>query len=156
MRVFTHEGRLTAPLDDVWEFHASVDAVTEIAPDWLGLEVEYVDGSQPFEEGTRIGMSVDPPGAPRMTWTSIITDVEKGSREARFVDRMRDGPFPSWTHTHTFRAGDDGTYMRDRIEYSLPWWMLGWIGEPFFGLALKLVFRHRLKKTEELVSGGRA
>lgn len=156
MRVFTYEGRLDVPLDDVWEFHASVDAVTEIAPGWLNLEVTGIDGQQPFTEGTEIGMSVDPPGAPRMTWTSIITEVEKGGEEARFVDRMRDGPFPSWTHTHTFRVGDGGTYMRDRIEYSLPWWMLGRVGEPFFGLVLKLIFGHRLRKTEELVSGGRA
>lgn len=156
MRTYEHRGRIHAPLDDVWRFHASIDAVTEIAPGWLGLEVRYVDGPQPFEEGTEIGMSVNPPMAPRMTWTSTITEVEKTDEEARFVDRMRDGPFPSWTHTHSFEALDDDTWMHDKIEYSLPWWMLGRIGEPFFNLALGLIFRRRLEETRALVSGARA
>jgi ligand-binding SRPBCC domain-containing protein len=35
------------------------------------------------------------------------------------------GPYKSWRHTHTFRETADGIEMVDRVEYELPFGILG-------------------------------
>ena len=37
MPVFEREVRVSAPLSDVWEFHATADGLVALTPDWMHL-----------------------------------------------------------------------------------------------------------------------
>lgn len=56
------------------------------------------------------------------TMTSIISEMDE---PRRFVDEQQRGPFRRFRHVHEFEPIDDGTSMRDQIEFDAPLWWLG-------------------------------
>lgn len=72
-------------------------------------------------EGDRVTWSARHFGL-RFRMSSAVYDVE---RPLRFSDRQVRGPFASFRHTHTFRACEGGTRMRDDLEFRSPFWLLG-------------------------------
>lgn len=158
MPVFEYESRVDAPLDDVWEFHSRIKGLTELTPGWMRLSVDATTGPhgemdpEILEEGSSVDVSLKPLGVfPRVSWRSVITEREREGDEAYFVDEMSDGPFKKWRHTHKFKARDEGTLMRDSVEFTLPLWMLGRAGSPFFRVNAYMMFRHRHNRTRELL-----
>jgi ligand-binding SRPBCC domain-containing protein len=56
-------------------------------------------------------------------WTTVISDID---RPRRFVDQQKRGPYKRWWHEHRFeQLTDEITLMTDRIEYDLPFGILG-------------------------------
>ncbi|MCX2819954.1 SRPBCC family protein [Haladaptatus sp. F3-133] len=158
MSTFTYESRVDAPLDEVWEFHSTTDGLVELTPGWMNLTVEETrdpDGKpnpDVLEKGAEVDVSVKPLGVlPRVTWRSVILERDRDDGRAYFVDRMENGPFKSWEHTHGFEGDGDGTVVRDTVEYALPLWMLGRAGSPAFRLNARLMFRYRHRRTRELL-----
>jgi ligand-binding SRPBCC domain-containing protein len=158
MPTFTYESRVDAPLDEVWEFHSTTDGLVELTPGWMNLTVEETrdpDGKpnpDVLEKGAEVDVSVKPLGVlPRVTWRSVILERDRDDGRAYFVDRMENGPFKSWEHTHGFEGDGDGTVVRDTVEYALPLWMLGRAGSPAFRLNARLMFRYRHRRTRELL-----
>src|SRR6056297_3872086 len=103
MPVFEREVRVSAPLDDVWEFHATADGLVALTPDWMHLRVEETRGpdGEPdpavLEPGAVVESSIQPFGVgPRQRWVSEIVAREAGDDEAMFRDVMVEGPFPKW------------------------------------------------------------
>jgi ligand-binding SRPBCC domain-containing protein len=159
MPVFEYESHVNAPLEDVWDFYSRVEGLTELTPGWMRLRVDATTGpdGEPnpgiLEEGSSVDVSLKPLGVfPRVSWTSMITERDAEGHEAYFVDEMSDGPFKRWRHTHSFKKDSEGgTLMRDSVEYSLPVWMLGRAGSPFFRVNAHMMFRHRHNTTRELL-----
>lgn len=122
-----------------------------VTPDWFGLEVERVvgpDGAPDPDElvqGSELTLSMRPLGlGPRQSWTSRITNHERGEDWGEFRDVMVDGPFRRWHHTHRFQAVDAGTRLTDRVDYQLPLGPvagLSWLARP--GFAAIFASRHR-------------
>lgn len=54
--------------------------------------------------------------------TSRLTDMD---RPMGFVDEQVTGPFKTWRHVHLFETEADGTRMMDRIDYEVPFGVLG-------------------------------
>lgn len=83
--------------------------------------------------------------------------AEQMERPDFFVDRMRRGAFKKMMHRHEFERSEDGTIVRDILEFSAP---LGPIGRLFDALVLKRYMtafiryrQHALKqKVEEMYS----
>jgi ligand-binding SRPBCC domain-containing protein len=71
-----------------------------------------------------------------LTMTSRITSVEFPSR---FVDEQVRGPFKSFRHVHEFEATSSGSVMTDRVEFSVPFGILGRLVE-------RLVLRRYLQR----------
>ena len=159
MPTYRRTTRVPAPIDEVWAFHSTIDGLRELTPDWMHLRISGVEGpdGQPdpdvLTEGSQIQMSIRPFGVgPRQRWVSDIVERREGDGEAMFRDEMREGPFPHWVHTHSFRAdGDDGTIVRDRVEYELPGGPLGRAVGPLGLLGFEPMFRYRHRKTKELL-----
>jgi ligand-binding SRPBCC domain-containing protein len=159
MPTYQREVRVEAPLDGVWEFHSRIRGLEALTPDWMHLRVEEVrgpDGSvrgddAVLDAGTEVRLSMRPLDVgPRQRWTTRITRRQEGDGTAVFEDVMENGPFPTWTHTHSFYAIDDETTLvRDHVEYELPvvrglLGPLGWIGfEP--------MFRDRHRRTKRIL-----
>ncbi|MGZ0748629.1 SRPBCC family protein [Haloparvum sp. AD34] len=160
MPTYSRETRIAAPLDAVWAFHAEIEGLEKLTPDWLHLRVEAVHGPEeqpdPDElvEGTAIRMSIRPFGVgPRQRWTSRILDRETPPGAAYFVDSMENGPFRHWEHTHSFYADGDETILRDRVEYRLPFGALGDAVGPVAKVGFEGMFRQRHARTKELLEG---
>ncbi|MFZ9004765.1 MAG: SRPBCC family protein, partial [Robiginitalea sp.] len=75
-----------------------------------------------------------------------ITHLEEGSY---FVDEQRFGPYSFWHHKHFISAVENGTLMRDIIDYKLPMGPLGNLAQTLFvRRQLTAIFRYREKTLE--------
>ncbi|WP_254863249.1 SRPBCC family protein [Halovivax gelatinilyticus] len=153
MVVYQRQTVVDAPFDRVWAFHAGIDGLTAVTPNWMGLEVDRVvapagGSADDLGVGSRLELSLSPFGfVPAGSWTALITDRAVGTDAAWFRDEMVEGPFDRWIHTHRFTAVDGGTRITDRVDYELP--AVGALGlsgiaHPFF----ELVFRDRHRRTK--------
>lgn len=152
---------VTAPLETVWDFHARVEGLTAVTPDWLHLRVEEVtppgepDGVQ-LSTGTRVRLSVRPFGVgPRRTWTSVIRESRADDEVAFLRDEMVDGPFPHWVHTHRFVATEGSsqavTRIEDSVEYRLPGGAIGRALGRLAWLGFEPLFRFRHYRTRQVL-----
>lgn len=158
MATYQRETRIRAPLDEVWEFHSTVDGLEALTPDFMRLNVHEVRGpdGEPdpavLSAGTRIDMSINPFGVgPRQHWTSVITERHEEEGAAMFRDTMENGPFPLWEHTHQFFADGEETRLVDRVEYRLPGGKLGGAVSPLGWVGFEPMFRGRHETTKELL-----
>jgi ligand-binding SRPBCC domain-containing protein len=70
-------------------------------------------------------------------WQTLI---ESWTPEESFVDRQTKGPYALWRHTHSFEEqGPRRILMRDVVEYSIPYALLGRIAH---GLLIKRWLEH--------------
>lgn len=150
---------LDAPLDDVWAFHSRVEGLTAVTPDWMGMQVESVVGPdgeadpEVLAAGSEVTLSVRPFGVgPRQSWTSRIVERERTDDEAFFVDRMVNGPFARWEHTHRFTPTEGGTRLHDRVDWALPGGPLGRLAAHVGVVGLAPMFRHRHRATRSLLA----
>jgi ligand-binding SRPBCC domain-containing protein len=155
MAVYERSTVVSAPLEDVWEFHSTIDGLLALTPGWMNIRPEAIrdPGVGPDPEvlgaGAEIDMSVRPLGvAPRQTWTSRIVERAYEGDSAYFRDEMRDGPFARWLHTHRFDAVEGGTRITDHVEYELgrPLGVLSGLAWP--GFEAMFAYRHRRTKAE--------
>lgn len=158
MAIYDRESLVRAPLDEVWAFYSGIDGLVALTPEWFGLRVEGVTGpdgeADPGElvEGTTIDLSVRPLGiGPRQRTTSRIVERRRENGVALFRDRMTEGPFDHWLHTHAFEAVDGGTLVRDRVEYRLPCGVAGRLAARGMVVGLAPMFRYRHRRTRELL-----
>jgi ligand-binding SRPBCC domain-containing protein len=64
----------------------------------------------------------------------LTVRITRYERPRLFVDEMVKGTFRRFTHTHEFRATEEGTLMVDTFDYASP---LGFLGRFADGLFLK-------------------
>ncbi|MFW6318540.1 MAG: SRPBCC family protein [Halorubrum sp.] len=159
MPTYRRTTRVPAPIEDVWAFHSTVDGLRELTPDWMRLRVGGVEGPDGSSDpevlvtGSEIAMSIHPFGAgPRQRWTSRIVERDPDGtttpeRSARFVDKMEDGPFRRWEHTHAFYADGDETLLVDTVAYRLPLGPLGDAFGPMAKVGFEGMFRDRHRRT---------
>jgi ligand-binding SRPBCC domain-containing protein len=155
MAVYERSTVVSAPLEDVWDFHSTIDGLLALTPGWMNMRVEAIrdPGVGPDPEvlgaGAEIDMSVRPLGvAPRQSWTSRIVERAHEGGSAHFRDEMRDGPFQEWVHTHRFESVNGGTRITDHVEYELrrP---LGAVSEVAWpGFEAMFIYRHRETKAK--------
>lgn len=158
MAIYERETVVRSPLDEVWAFYSSIDGLVALTPDWFGLRVEAVTGPDgtpdPPEllEGSTIELSVRPFDlGPRRRTTSRIVERRREDGSALLRDRMTEGPFDEWLHTHAFESVDGGTLVRDRVEYRLPCGAAGRFAARAMVVGLAPTFRYRHGRTRELL-----
>ncbi|SNR32855.1 SRPBCC family protein [Halorubrum vacuolatum] len=163
MATYRRETRVPAPIEKVWEFHATIDGLRALTPAWMNLRIDAIEGPDgapapdELRKGSRIRMSMRPFGiGPRQRWESRIIEREpdggpvEGS--AYFVDDMVGGPFRRWVHTHSFYADGGETRLVDTVEYRLPFGPFGDATAPFAKVGFEGMFRDRHRRTRERFS----
>lgn len=176
MATYTRTTRVDAPLEVVWRFHSTAAGLVEVTPDWLGLEVEAVDvGPQAtdaggpdvpsataerpdltavLETGSTVDVALRPLGVgPRVRWQSVIERRHRDEHTASFRDRMVDGPFDTWIHTHQFAADGDETVVRDVVEFELDDRLPGAANHLAAAVGLPPAFWYRHRRTRRVLSG---
>ncbi len=156
-----------ASLDEVWSFASEPQNLAGISPPFYGIKVSN-DG--PTKVGSQVEISMNPFGLPlNLKWISLISEfVDKGN-ERHFTDISQKGPFSYWRHKHLFIGGDaavdgershskvkmhnPGTWIKDRVEYTLPLKFLGQIAHQIYVRhSLESMFAYRSKKLRETFS----
>jgi ligand-binding SRPBCC domain-containing protein len=119
-RTFESEQLVAASLPEVFAFFSQARNLEKLTPPWLRFEVL---SPEPIEMriGTLIDYRLRVRGVP-MRWTSLI---EEWVPQRRFIDRQVRGPYRLWHHTHEFAAHPEGTIVRDRVRYELPFGLIG-------------------------------
>lgn len=158
MATYERSVRVAAPFEDVWEFHSTGDGLEALTPGWMNLEIEEARGPDGeldpdvLEEEAVLTSSVRPFGVgPRQEWVSEIVAREEADGSAYFRDRMRDGPFDEWEHTHMFFTDGDETVVADSVVYEFPFGALGRLAGRFAVVGFEPMFRYRHRRTRTLL-----
>lgn len=100
--------------EDAFQFFKNPCNLFEITPDWLDFRMK--DCKTEVYEGAEYEYTIKVFGL-RMTWKSRIIDYKPTER---FIDIQIRGPYCKWSHLHTFKSIDEGTFLQDIVIYQLP------------------------------------
>jgi ligand-binding SRPBCC domain-containing protein len=142
---FVFESSFTCPVDRLWQFHSSAEALAGLA--LPGQRIEVISDSTVREGAVHI-LRITSFGL-KMEWHARIHDVNP---PFGFSDTATQSPFASWRHHHQFVANSDGSILRDEVCYTLPYGRIGkamnWI---LLRHMLKGLFAYRHRQTKRLL-----
>lgn len=141
LQVFTldREQFVPRPVDEVFAFFSDAGNLDRITPPWLSFRI-VTPRPIDMRTGAVIDYRLRYHGMP-VRWKTLIEAWEPGKR---FIDRALKSPYALWRHTHTFRAAEDGTVIRDYVEYALPLGPLGWLAHKVLVRRdVEAIFDHR-------------
>ena len=150
MPVFERSFTVAASLREVAAFHDDPVSLVAITPPPVRVTIQRFD--KPVRAGSRVifRLGVGPFG---VTWDGTIAEYVD---QKYFRDVQNKGPFGAWSHTHSFTAEADGTWVNDRVEYEPPFGLIGKLIDPFVVRpALAFMFNYRARKTRELLEQDR-
>ena len=99
-------------------------------------------------EGMRIDYSVKPIWGIPVCWQTVIGP---STWLKSFVDIQVKGPYKHWIHTHSFEPVNNGVLMRDKVEYVLPFGLLGRIVHRLFvRRKIEMIFTYRRRTLQTL------
>jgi len=90
----------------------------------------------------------------RAQWIARIAELEWNHY---FADVQEKGPFKTWHHRHEFaeetRPGNNGTRIRDIIDYEIGWGVLGAVADALFvRRQMKRMFEERQRRLPSLLA----
>jgi ligand-binding SRPBCC domain-containing protein len=139
MYVLSRQQVVPRPREELFPFFADAGNLSRITPPALGFRILNT-GPIEMRVGARIDYRIKIAGLP-VRWQTVI---EAWEPPMRFVDVQSRGPYAHWHHTHTFEPIPEGTLMRDRIEYALPFGPLGHVVQRLFvARQLETIFAFR-------------
>ncbi len=158
---------IPVPLDEVWDFYSRPANLAKLSPPSYGAQVE---GPETIVEDSTVIITSRILGVPQR-WVSKIHDVSASGPARQFTDIQASGPFAHWKHTHFFEEGskdfdgkrsekkitlsNGGTWLRDRVEYRMPFGIFGGIAHKVFARRqLEELFAFRYDKTREIFNCG--
>lgn len=113
--MYRHSSVITAPVADVFDWHARPGALPRLLPPWQPVRV--IRAAESLRDGTTVlGM----PAGRRWVAQHEAAGYQAGRR---FVDVLASRPFllpVSWRHTHDFEDDPAGTLMVDTVETAIP------------------------------------
>jgi ligand-binding SRPBCC domain-containing protein len=139
-----YETAIDAPVELLWEFHSSAEALHLLSPP--GTTVTLLSDAE-VREGARHVVRVHQFGF-ALTWVADISEV---SPPFGFNDTAAKSPFRYWRHRHAFNPLGSGSTLVDEIEYCLPFGFLGKLAEPIASRAIDRLFAHRHRITKALL-----
>lgn len=115
-------------LSESWEFFSKPENLNEITPP--DLEFRITSGKpDPMHDGQIITYKIRV--AP-MIWNTWVTEIKGVIPEKQFIDEQRSGPYKFWHHLHEFEPTENGTLIKDKVNYSLPFGLIGNIAHSIY------------------------
>lgn len=112
----------TSP-EQAWRFFSSAANLGRITPSSMSFEIHTQDPA--IVSGAVIDYIVRPLFGIPTRWQTLIDDVDAPHR---FRDTQLKGPYKSWVHEHRFSEVDGGVRVDDRVDYEMPFGLLGSLG----------------------------
>ena len=145
-RVLEREQLVLLPKHQVFPFFADPSNLERLTPPSLRFTI-LTPKPIPMKAGTLIDYRLRLFGVP-FKWRTLIEAYEPGES---FIDRQLRGPYRLWRHLHTFEETSKGTMVRDRVEYELPFGVLGELTRRLFvGRQLETIFAFRRTAIEDV------
>jgi ligand-binding SRPBCC domain-containing protein len=147
MKLFTlkSEQRIPRKPEELFPFFADSGNLEQLTPPWLHFRI--VSPKVDMRAGARIDYMLRVHGIP-LKWQSEITVWEP---PFRFVDVQTRGPYRAWIHEHTFESYDEGTVMRDQVQYAVRGGAL--IRNLLVAPDLEKIFNFRRARLESIFGG---
>jgi len=146
MHVLERSVALPVARSKLFPFFADARNLERLTPPSLRFEI-LTPGEIRMEAGATIDYRLRVSGFP-VRWRTVIKVWEP---PLRFVDVQTKGPYALWRHTHTFEETPQGTMMRDRVEYALPFGPLGELAHRLFvARQLERIFSFRARVVAEM------
>lgn len=121
MPVFEKRSLMPVPADEVYDWHLRPGSFARMTPPWNRIRVLERTGTG-FEDGARLVFEVKL----GPVWRRWVAEHHGNVAGRQFADRMVEGPFRAWDHTHRFvPAAQLGSELIDHIEFTLPAGALG-------------------------------
>lgn len=99
-------------------------------------------------EGMIIDYTVSPLLGIPLKWKTRITSVIPNKS---FTDFQEKGPYKLWNHRHEFIPNEKGVFMIDKVDYELPFGLLGNLAHTLFvKKKLEKIFNYRFHVLENL------
>jgi hypothetical protein len=134
----TCEMEAPLPLEVVFKFFEDPHNLARITPPDLNFKVTTKDVE--MRNGALIDYEIRWLGLP-MKWRTLITEY---APPHSFRDEQLHGPYKLWRHHHSFKEVDGAAFISDRVEYELPWGILGRMAHAFIvGRQLRGIFAYR-------------
>jgi ligand-binding SRPBCC domain-containing protein len=108
------------PLREAFAFFEDPANLARITPPALGFRIT-TPGRVEMHPGAEIAYVIRLAGIP-VRWKTAIVEYDP---PRSFADEQASGPYRFWRHTHTFEAVPEGTRVGDRVEYALPFGVIG-------------------------------
>jgi ligand-binding SRPBCC domain-containing protein len=133
--------KLTATIEEIWDFISAPINLKEITPADMGFIVTSNNGSEKMYPGMIITYKVSPLPGLKINWMTEITHVKTYEY---FVDEQRIGPYSMWHHQHKIVPIEGGVLMTDIVTYQPPFGFIGAIANSLIiKKRLQLIFDYR-------------
>ena len=130
MPVFIRSTPVPASPEELFRFHENPHNLRRISPPGLRiLEIRAGEGARPGEE---FSIAVQQ-GPLTLRWTGRWETVQSPHL---LIDTGVRCPFALWRHHHIFQPHPEGSLLTDRVEFRLPWYLGGPLGDVFCRLAV--------------------
>jgi ligand-binding SRPBCC domain-containing protein len=134
------------PRAEVFAFFADAHNLERITPPALRFRI-LTPSPIALGAGALIDYRLSLFGVP-FRWRTRIEAWDPGRR---FVDQQLSGPYRRWRHTHAFEDAPGGTLMHDRVEYALPFGVVGALAAGWLvRRQVEAIFDHRRVAIERL------
>ena len=145
MPVLERDTIIPAPRDEVFAFFETPRNLEKLTPKGMDFTIREID-DLPVKPGFR---------AYTIKWlflpTRWVTIFEEYDPPHGFTDVQAKGPYRLWRHEHSFEDLGDRTLMRDRVQYELPFGILGSIAHRLIvARQLKRIFDYRARRIRKL------
>ena len=137
---------INQPIDVVFNFFSKPENLALITPSKLAFKI-LTPTPITINKGTLIDYTIRLMGFP-VHWRTLIT---KYNPPYEFVDEQIKGPYLFWHHTHTFKAVNGGSEIKDKVRYSIPMGYLGqFIHKIWIKKDLEKIFEYRKAVIDKL------
>jgi ligand-binding SRPBCC domain-containing protein len=137
------------PLEEVFPFFADAGNLEILTPPWLSFRI-LTPRPIAMHPGTLLDYRIRWHGIP-MRWRTEITQWQP---PFLFQDIQLRGPYLLWRHTHHFESSNGGTLLTDRVEYALPFGIVGRITHALsVRSAVRQIFDYRCERILERFGG---
>lgn len=142
--LYSKKSKIAAPVEDLFNWHSNSCAFKRLVPPWENVEVIEA-ASNGIKTGSQIKIKTNVLGPIAFDWHIEHRDYIENKN---FSDYKLAGsvPFSYWKHDHVFDSAEsnDSSYLKDSIEYKLPFGFLGKVFmKPFVEEKLEKMFSYR-------------
>jgi ligand-binding SRPBCC domain-containing protein len=145
MNYFEKSVLINCPVEKVFEFHSDTGNLKKITP-WF-IKVKIIKMELPLRLNSEIILQITQFGLLRTKWSIQLTEFKPYSI---ITDTQTKGPFKKWQHSHCFESKDGKTLMTDKINYELPFGLIGKSVNKLFikkMIGKQFKFRHNVTKS---------